>query len=257
METPIDAGGLNRAEASFLAAAVRRGDAADLVDAVESGPARALRARLEAVEPLGAAARRRCAAELVDAAESDDPEGPLRPVLLADDERHLDTLLTLDEPALLRTARAFGAFQVAELVRGRNRREIARVAGRMAPARRSAMFRALRRDRDCDRRECLRIREAFVAVSREVEAFAERLARLGLYCVASAAGRRYRERIARLAERLSAEIGSRLRSYYRTAHGRPRYGVGRQFRRSLVEFLDCHADADRRVISNMSGGDDE
>lgn len=238
MEDSSGAEGLNRAEASFLAAAVRFGDAPDLVDAVESGPARALRARLDAVEPLGDEARRQCSAELRRVARVDLSRGDVPPIVLKDDERHFDALFRLDLEAFRRAAGDFGAFQLAELLRDKNRRKIARVASRFEPARRTVFLGALGCDRDCDRIVSLRIREVFVSFAEQLEAFGDRVARLGLYSIACAAGLRYRERIDRLADWLPEAVGDRLRRFYRLSYGSTRRGVGRRFRDGLEQFLD-------------------
>ena len=248
-QDPVDVGGLNRSEASFLAAVLRFGGGTELLDAIESGPARALRPRLEAVEPLGPRAGRKSARDLADVCRCRDGAGPISPVLRSDAADHLDALRHLDAPAFRRLAGRLGAFQLAELLREKNRRKVARVARRLEPARRQILLGALRRDRDCERRDQIHIREVFLSISGRVDDFAERIERLGLYTVACAAGLRYRERIAQLADRLPDRLGDRLRADYRLAREKARRGTGERFRDVLEHVLAEHGpggDDDRR-----------
>lgn len=163
--------------------------------------------------------------------------GRLPEQLLSDDPHHFDRLLGLELDAFRELVADFGVFQLAELVRQKNRRRIARVVKKLSESQRKKLLDALTRERECDRIEKIRIREVFVTLSDHFDSFDQRVFELGLYSVACASGYRFRRRLEQLSEQLPDRLAQKLRRYYRLAHSTTRRGVGRHFRAALETFL--------------------
>jgi hypothetical protein len=226
----VDITGLNRAEVAILWAMARVGGDAELVEGLEPGAADALGPVLEAADGLGADRREELADDWLELETSE--------VLRSTDSTHFDTLLDLEASEFRQLAGDFGAYQLVALLREKNRRRAVRVAAKLGERRRELVVGALDREYTADRVERTRIREVFVALGRGAKTFRERVAHLGLYSIARAAGTRYRRRIVELTERLPRELAGDLRRYYRRARASSRRGAGRHFREALERFLE-------------------
>lgn len=226
----VDISGLNRAEVAVLWAVVRVGGDPELADGLEPGAVEWLRPALEAATGLEADRREELAGEWRESEISD--------VLRSDDPAHFDVLLEMEAGELRRLAGDFGAYQLVALLREKNRRRAVRVTAKLGERRQQLLVEALDRDYEASRVERKRIRGGFVALGRYARTFPERVARLGLYSIAWAAGTRYRRRVDELSDRLPRKLADELLRYYRRAQSSSRRGAGRYFREALERFLE-------------------
>lgn len=173
---------------------------------------------------------------------------------LSEDPEHFDAVVRMEADAFREFVVDFGVFQVARLLRDRNRRRIARVARKLSGRRRQLFLDALQHEREAERRELERLREVFVTLSQHYEELAERLEELGLYAVARAASRRFRGRIVRLQEELPEQLGDRLLRYYRMSYASTRKGVGWHMRDSLEAFLAWRRERRESRDDDAGGG---
>ena len=252
-------GGVNESEAGLLWAIAAHGGTPGLLDGAEPGPAADLRSTVEAVDALAEEGREELAGRWKSEAEPadrqggaalemggrrivvDEPEGrwaPPLPELVDPRDAPLDRLAAMESERLGWTVRAIGLFEFAELMRGENRRRVARVVRKLPAELGDLLIEALRRERETDRQEEIRIREVFVGISRRFDDLPSRVEQLGLYSVGCAAGYRFRDRISRLLERLNEERAEHLKRYYRSSYASTRRGVARDFRASIGACLD-------------------
>jgi len=183
--------------------------------------------------------------------EARDPG--LREELISDEPHSYDRLLELSTRRFRAMLPKLGIFQLAELLRGRNRRRLARVMRKLSAPLQQLLVDCLNRDRELERVEEVRIREVFVTVSKYYDDFEQRVTQLGLYSVACASGYRYRDRVEEWADRLPAKWERRLRRFYRLTYSSTRRGVGKEFRASLEEFLEWMDQGE----PDQDGGDDQ
>jgi len=219
--------------------AERDGEYSRAIDSPEGeGWERAARSFREDDEPAKWIDSERMRRALLGTLQEGFDEGTaVREERLSRDEEHFDVVVRMEREAFRRFAAELGVFQVARLVRSRNRRRVARVARRFSGRRRELFLHVVRRDSETAARERSRLREVFVTLSRHYDDFERRVEQLGLYSVARAASRRFRGRIERLRRRLSDEIGDRLVRYVRMARRSTRRGVAWKVRESLEEFV--------------------
>lgn len=156
---------------------------------------------------------------------------------ICEEPAHFDALLSMEIEEFREFVGAFGTYQLAEILRGENRRRVARVSRQLSEERRDLLVAALKRERETVEDEERRLREVFVTLTRHHEELAERVFELGLYSVAAAAGYRFRDRIEYLAGELPEALAERLERYYRLSYGSTRRGIGRHFRAALESFL--------------------
>ena len=133
--------------------------------------------------------------------------------------------------------RQLGLFQLAELVRHQDRRNLARLRHSLGPADRQWFDHCIVAGRQADRHERGRLRELFVAVSRQEPDLIARLMHLGLYSIAAAAGQRFSMRVRKVARRLPASMRTLLLHYHGVETGPTRQCAGPVFRASLDEFV--------------------
>lgn len=141
----------------------------------------------------------------------------------------------------------FGAWLLGRVLQESDRREVARWGVTLSGRQRRAFGEGHRDRRPVVEDEGNRIREAFDRFGQHVDGLDERLYRLGLFGVATATVRRFRQRLNRLADALEPRERDRCLHYYRRAWSSSRRSVAYAFRETLQAFTGWHC---------AKGGDD-
>lgn len=179
-----------------------------------------------------APAERACAQLLFGGLRADPHH--LRPALIAVDEARFDVgmLCGFGPREVSYAAQRLGAFTFADMLRPRERRQIASVLKTLPEHLRAWVINDLRRDLALDERVRARAQEVFVVMRGRHEGWDMLFGHLGLYMLAASAGRRHSARLSWLAERLPPDLGADLL----------RYGqMSRQSSRGLIDDPLCRA----------------
>ncbi|GEM_PF-5590746 len=134
----------------------------------------------------------------------------------------------------------FGAWLLGRVLQESDRREVARWGVTLSGRQRRAFAEGHRDRRPVGEDEGRRIREAFDRFGRHVDGLDEQLYRLGLFGVATATVRRFRQRLNRLADALEPRERDRCLHYYRRAWSSSRRSVAYAFRETLQAFTGWH-----------------
>ncbi len=106
-----------------------------------------------------------------------------------------------------------GAFQLAEVLRRQDRRQLVRTLRELPPVMQAWARDDLQRERQVDPDEAARIQEAVVAISREHKGWDALALHLGLAFVAASCGWRWEDRAAALRARLPPQMAAAFEGY--------------------------------------------
>lgn len=130
----------------------------------------------------------------------------------------------------------FGAWLLGRALQRSDRREVARCAGALSDEPRGALSEGYRDRRPLGDDEARRVREVFERFVRHTDRIEDAIYRLGMFGMATACVRRFRQRLHRLAGGLDRREGDRCLHYYHRAWSSSRRGVEAAFRATLVAF---------------------
>ncbi|MFP4598348.1 MAG: hypothetical protein ACOC9W_01045 [Persicimonas sp.] len=133
--------------------------------------------------------------------------------------------------------RRLGVFQLAELARQQDRRNLARLRRALDIGDRRWFDECIRRERSIERLERGRLRELFLAVSRQEPDLGARLLHLGLYSMAAGAGERFSAKLQSVAEQLPSALCTLLLHYHRCEISSGTSALAPAFRGALDEFV--------------------
>lgn len=133
--------------------------------------------------------------------------------------------------------RQLGVFQLAELAREQDRRNLVRLRRALQAEDRDWFDDCICREREMERAEKGRIRELFLAVSRQEPDLAARLMHLGLYSLAAAAGARFAPELRSIARRLPTTMRTLLLHYHGIDLESAPGSLGPAFRHAVVEYM--------------------
>ncbi len=173
-----------------------------------------------------------------------------RPELRATEGFGVALLVDMDPSSRERFIRELGVFQLAELARNQDRRSLVRLRRALRGEDRAWFDECMRQERDVDRRERARLRELFLAVSRQEPDLTARLAHLGLYSVAAACGQRFAVELAGVAARLPSTLETLVMHYHRL-DAQAASSLAPMFRRALDLFVE------RRAAATQSNTEEE
>lgn len=145
-------------------------------------------------------------------------------------------LLEMEPQQRERFIRRLGVFQLAALADDQDRRQIARLRRSLPAQDRDWFDECMRRDRPIEGRERSRLREVFLAASRQEPDLGGRMIHLGVYSIAAAAGMRFGNRLERVAERLSGALRALLSHYHLLDAEAGLPTLEAAFRRGLDEY---------------------
>ena len=126
-----------------------------------------------------------------------------------------------------------GAFQLAEVLRPLERRQIVRLLREMPAELRAWIKSDFLREREVDPLEQARIRDVFVAFQKTIPDWSVRARHVGLFFVATSAGERFPTRVRRLMQRLPDGEARALYQYHQQARWSSRRGLDNIIRQSL------------------------
>lgn len=155
----------------------------------------------------------------------------------------LDMLVEMASVEREEFIRHLGVFQLAELARHQDRRSLVRLRRALHDDDRGWFDACIRREREVERVERSRLRELFLAVSRQEPDLTARLLHLGLYSISAASGVRFGAKLRHVAAQLSPTLETLLLHYQRLDADSPA-GLAPAFRRALDEYADRYATAD-------------
>ena len=166
-------------------------------------------------------------------------EPRLRPELVGDPEEGFDLghLCVRGADEIMRFALRLGCFQIAEVWRRLDRRQLARELSQLGGQVRAWLLVDLRAERELPRAELARIQELVVKLSQRHSGRIEQIRHVGLYFLALSGGRRHAARVERLARRLPPPHDEALRAYARLNRTTTRRGLEQATRRSIRELL--------------------
>jgi hypothetical protein len=160
-----------------------------------------------------------------------------RPELRVDDGFDFDLLSRMESHPRQVFLRRLGVFQLAELARKQDRRSLVRLRRALEPDDRGWFDECIRRERDVERLERVRLRELFLAVSRQEPDLVARLLHLGLYTIAAAAGKRFSSELEQVARQLPSTLRTLLLHYHRADLKVSMASLAAACRRALDEFV--------------------
>lgn len=135
-----------------------------------------------------------------------------------------------------------GIFELAEVLRHLDRRQIGRILKEMPEYMRHWLREDFARERTINEQEQTRARDVFVAFQKNLNDWPERALHTGLFFVATCAGERYNTRIQRLSQRLSDDHARALLQYDERAQWSSRRGLDLVVRTSLGHlWQELHA----------------
>lgn len=148
--------------------------------------------------------------------------------------------------------RRLGVFQLAELARQQDRRNLARLRRALDTGDRRWFDECIRRERSIERLERGRLRELFLAVSRQEPDLSARLLHLGLYSMAAGAGERFSAKLQSVAEQLPSALRTLLLHYHRCEMSSGTSTLAPAFRSALDEFVSRYQPQTSQVINTDS-----